>query len=77
MRWFVRQSKKGGRVCAFIQYYKSKKCDLFLRTISEELGIKGNIFDFKEAFLDYKNKYFDIFEKEYESRFNDYRDEEM
>ena len=23
MRWFVRQSTKGGRVCAFNQYYKS------------------------------------------------------
>ena len=27
MRWFVRQSIKGGRVCAFNQYYKSKHCD--------------------------------------------------
>ena len=27
MRWFVRQSIKGGRVCAFHQYYKSKVCD--------------------------------------------------
>ena len=25
MRWFVRQSIKGGRVCAFNQHYKSKK----------------------------------------------------
>ena len=27
MRWFVRQSIKGGRVCAFNQNYKSKICD--------------------------------------------------
>ena len=27
MIWFVRQAKKGGRVCAFNQYYKSKICD--------------------------------------------------
>ena len=27
MRWFVRQSIKGGGVCAFNQYYKSKICD--------------------------------------------------
>ena len=27
MRWFVRQSIKGGRACAFTQYYKSKLCD--------------------------------------------------
>ena len=25
MRWFVRQSNKGGRVCAFNQYNRSKK----------------------------------------------------
>ena len=27
MRWFVRQSKKGGRVCRLNQYYRSKICD--------------------------------------------------
>ena len=27
MRQFVRQSFKGGQVCAFHQYYKSKICD--------------------------------------------------
>ena len=31
MRWFVRQSKKGGRVCAFDQYYESKICDGILK----------------------------------------------
>ena len=29
MRWFVRQSIKGGKVCSFNQYYKSKFCDDF------------------------------------------------
>ena len=32
-RSFVRQSTQGGRVCAFIQYYKSKFCDDFLKCI--------------------------------------------
>ena len=40
MRWFVRQSIKGGRVCAFNQYYKSKICDDIFKIISEEINIK-------------------------------------
>ena len=36
MRWFVRQSIKGGRVCAFNQYYKSEFYDDILEIISEE-----------------------------------------
>ena len=36
MRWFVRQSRKRGRVCAFNQNIKSKKCNDILKIISEE-----------------------------------------
>ena len=43
MRHFVRQAAYGGRVCAFNQYYKSKICDDNLKTLSEELNVKGNI----------------------------------
>ena len=64
MRWFVRQSIKGGRVCAFCQYYKSKIYDDILKIISEELNVKGNIYDLIEAYLNYKNKHFKIYEKE-------------
>ena len=42
MRWFVRQPIKGGRVCAFNQYYRSKICDEVLKILSEELNVKGN-----------------------------------
>ena len=35
MKWFVRQSKKGGRVCAFNQYYKSKHCDDIVKIINK------------------------------------------
>ena len=35
MRHFVGQSKKGGRVCAFNQYSRSKVCGDVLKTISE------------------------------------------
>ena len=76
-RWFVRQSIKGGRVCSFNQHYKSKVCDYFFKIISQELNIKGNIYDIIEAYLIYKNEHFKIFEKENETQFIDYRDEDV
>ena len=39
MRWFVRQTAYGGRVCAFNQYYKSKICNDILNIISKELNV--------------------------------------
>ena len=77
MRWFVRQSIKRGRVCVFNQYYESKKGDDILKIISEDLKVKGNIHDEIETYLKYKNKHFEIFEKEYENQFIDYRDEDV
>ena len=77
MRWFVRQSIKGGRICAFNQYCKSKNCDDILKIISEELNDNGNIYDIIEADLEYKNKYTKVCEKEYESKLNDYREENV
>ena len=77
MRWFDRQSIKGGRVCAFTQYYKTKICDDILKIRSEDLNVKGKVFDIMEAYLNYKNKHFKIFKKEYESKLNDYRDEDV
>ena len=77
MRWFVRQSIKGGRVCAFNQYYKSKQCDDILKIKNKELAVKGTVYDTIEAYMEYKNKYFKIFEKEYEDQFDDYRDENV
>ena len=52
MRWFVHQSIKGGRVCAFNQYYESKNCDNFLKIIPQELDVKGNNYDIIEASLE-------------------------
>ena len=75
MRWFVRQSIKGGRVCSFNQYYKSRHCNDILKIINKELGVKGTVYDTIEAYMEYKNKYFKIFEKEYEDKFDDYRDQ--
>ena len=77
MRWFVCRLIKGGRVCSFNQYYNTKICDDVLKIISEELNLNGNIYDIIEAYLINKNKHFEIFEKEYENHFNDYRDEDI
>ena len=51
MRWFVRQSRKGGRVCASNQYNKSKNYDKILKIISEGLNVKGNFYDIIETYL--------------------------
>ena len=77
MRWFVRQAAYGRRVCAFNQYCKSKCWDDILKNISKELCVKGNDYDNIEAHMEYKNKHFKIFEKEYEDQFNDYRDKNV
>ena len=75
MRWFVRQSIKGVRECAFNQYYKSNYYNDIKRTLSKELGVpkNANIYEIIEEYLRYKKKHYDIYEKEYENQFNDYR----
>ena len=39
--------------------------------------MKGSVYNTIEAYMEYKNKYFKIFEKEYENQFIDYRDEDV
>ena len=53
IRWFVRQSKKRGRVCAFNQYYRSKLSDDVSKLVSEELNVKGNVYDIIESYMKY------------------------
>ena len=74
-RWFVRQSIKGGRVCAFNQNYKSSVYDDIINIISKELCVEGKIFDILEEYLRYKKKHYERFEKENKNQFNDYRHE--
>ena len=68
MRWFVRQSIKGGQVCAFNQYYRSKICDEVLEILSEEINVKGNIYDIIGAYMKYKNKHLKNIKEEYENK---------
>ena len=64
MRYFVRQSIKGGRVCAFNQYYKSKVCEEVLKNLSDELNLKVNVYDIVEAYMKHKNKHLKIIKEE-------------
>ena len=73
MRWFVRQSIKGARVCAFNLYFKSKISDDILKIISKDLNFTGNVYDIIERYMKYKNKQLKVIEKEYENIINDYR----
>ena len=77
MRGFERQAAYRGRVCAFNQNYKSKNCDVISKTLSEKVKVKGIVYDTIEAYITYKNKHFKIVEKEFESKFDDYRDEDV
>ena len=77
MSSFVRQSIKGGRVCAFNPYYKSKICDDVLKIITKQLCVRRKIYDIIEEFLKYKTKQFKVFEKEYESKFDEHRNEDV
>ena len=63
MRHFVRQAAYGGRVCAFNQYYKSKSCDDILKIISEELNVKGDVYDKIDAYMNYKYEHYKSFEE--------------
>ena len=51
MRWFVRQSIKGGRVCAFNQYCKSKHFDDMKKIISKEMCVMGDTYEIFEENL--------------------------
>ena len=43
MRWFVRQSIKGGSVGRCNQNYKSKICEDVLKILSDELNVRGSV----------------------------------
>ena len=45
--------------------------------MSEELNFKRKSYDIVEAYLNCKKMLFNIYEKEYENQFNDYRDENV
>ena len=74
MRYFVRKAIKGGRCNAFNQHYKSELSDEVFNIISKELNVNGNICDILEKYFEFLNKYEKQCGKEFDSRYDDYRD---
>ena len=76
MRHFVRQSIKGGRCSALNQYYKSPISAEVFNIISKELDINDNVkvCEILDKYFEYTNDQRKITEDEYDSQFNDYRD---
>ena len=74
MRNFVRKAIKGGRCNAFNQHYKSEISDEVFNIISKELNVNGNICDLLEKYFEFLNKYEKQYAKEFDSKYDDYRD---
>ena len=72
MRNFVRKAIKGGN--AFNQRYKSEISDEVINIISKELIVKGNECDILEKYFEFSNKFDKQYGKEFDSRYDDYRD---
>ena len=66
MRLFLRESKKGRRVCSFNQYYKSKICADVLKILSRELKVEGNVYKEIEAYMKFKNNHLKFIKEDYE-----------
>ena len=77
MRNFVRKAIKGGRCNAFNQYYKSEISDEVFNIISKESNVDNvgdNVCDILEKYFEFLNKHEKEYEKEFDSKYNDYRD---
>ena len=74
MRNFVRKAIKGGRCNAFNQHYKSEFSDEVFNIISKELNVSGNICELLEKYFDFLNENEKQYTKEFDSKYNDYRD---
>ena len=74
MRKFVRKSIKGGRCNAFNQHYKSEISDEVFNIISEALNVSGNVCDILEKYFEFLNKHEKEYAKEFDSKYDDYRD---
>ena len=74
MRNFVRKAIKGGRCNAFNQHYKSEISDEVFNFFSKELNVNGNICNLLEKYFQFLNKYEKQYTKEFDSKYDDYRD---
>ena len=74
MRNFVRKAIKGDRCNAFNQHYKSEISDEVFNIISKELNVDGNECDILEKYFEFLIENEKHYEKEFDSKYNDYRD---
>ena len=74
MRNFVRKAIKGGRCNAFNQHYKSEISDEVFNFISKDLNVEGNECDILEKYFEFLNKHEKQYEKDFDSKYDDYRD---
>ena len=74
IRYFVRQSIKGGRCAASNQFYKSTVSDEVFNNISKEFNVIGKISEILDEYFEFENKLRKIIQNEYGSQFKDYRD---
>ena len=77
MRHFGRQSIKGGRCSALNQKYKSSVSDNVFNIFSKKIDINGKICDLSDKYIEFTNKHRKIIEKEYDSQFEDSRDNDQ
>ena len=77
MRNFVRQSLKSGRCKVFDQHYKSEILDEMFKIISKELNVNGNLCDILEKCSEVLSKYEKKNAKEFDSKYDDYRDNDQ
>ena len=74
MRNFVRKAVKGGRCNAFNQQYKSEISDEVYNIVSKELNVDGNTCDILQKYFEFLNKYEKQYAKDFQSKYDDYRD---
>ena len=74
MRNFIRQSIKGGRCNAFNQHYKSENSDEVFNINSKEVNVNGNKCDLLKKYFEFLNKYEKPYGKDFDSKYEDYRD---
>ena len=74
MRNFVRNATKGGGCNAFNQHYESEFSDEVFNIILKELNVNGNICDLLEKYFNFLNKHEEQYGKEFDAKYDDYRD---
>ena len=74
MRNFVRKATKGGRCNAFNQHYNSEISDEVFNIISKDFNVNGNVCDILEKYFEFSNKHEKQYAKEFDSKYDDYRD---